>query len=171
MLLWTYYILLLLLSVGGLFLTLLSLPGLWLMVLGYVVYAWLTQWNVYVGWPSLIALFVLAVLAEVVEFFAGAAGSKAAGGRKRGMIGAFIGALFGGMLGSFVIPIPVLGTILGACLGAFLGAGILELTDRDTSHAFRVGMGAAKGRFYGTVSKLLFGVIMFLIILIAALPI
>jgi uncharacterized protein len=169
MLLWTYYILLLLISACGVFLTLLSLPGLWLMVAGFAAYAWLTKWDVYVGWPSMIALLVLAVLAEFVEFFAGAAGSKAAGGRKRGMVGAIVGAVVGGIVCSPIFP--VIGTILGACLGAFLGAAILELTDRDASHALRVGVGAAKGRFYGIVSKLAFGVVMFLIILIAALPI
>jgi uncharacterized protein YqgC (DUF456 family) len=165
---WLYYILLLLIGLCGLFVTLLGLPGLWLMVAACAGYAWVTKWNIYVGWPSMIALLALAVLAEVVEFFAGAAGSKAAGGRTRGMIGAVVGAVIGGLALSPVFP--VVGTIFGACLGAFIGAALLEFYDRDARHALRVGMGAAKGRFYGIVGKLAFGVVMFLIILIAALP-
>jgi uncharacterized protein len=165
---WIYYILLLLMGLCGLFVTLLGLPGLWLIVAAYAAYAWLTQWNVYIGWPSMIALLVLAALAEVVEFFAGAAGSKAAGGRARGMIGAIVGALIGGIALSPVFP--VIGTIFGACLGAFIGAAALEFYDRDARHALRVGMGAAKGRFYGIVSKLAFGVVMFVIVAVAALP-
>src|SRR4051812_13252169 len=91
-------------------------------------YALLTQTRNFVGWHSLIALVVLGVIAEAAEFFAGAAGSKAAGGRKRGMIGAIVGALVGGIIGTPLFPI--IGTILGACLGAFIGAALLELTDR-----------------------------------------
>jgi uncharacterized protein YqgC (DUF456 family) len=166
---WIYYILLLLIGLSGLFLTILGLPGLWLIVAAAIAYGWITGWDVYLGWPATIALLALAVLAELVEFFAGAAGSKAAGGRKRGMFGAIVGALIGGIALSWVFP-PI-GTILGACLGAFIGAASLEFYDRDARHALRVGIGAAKGRFYGIVSKLVFGVAMFLIILIAALPI
>jgi uncharacterized protein YqgC (DUF456 family) len=165
---WIYYILLILMGLCGLFVTLLGLPGLWLMVAAYAGYAWLTRWDVYIGWPSMIALLVLAALAEVVEFFAGAAGSKAAGGRKRGMFGAVVGAVIGGIVLSPVFP--VVGTIFGACLGAFIGAAVLEFYDRDARHAFRVGMGAARGRFYGIISKLAFGMAMFIILVIAALP-
>jgi uncharacterized protein YqgC (DUF456 family) len=115
-----------------------------------------------------IALIVLGLLAELFEFLAGAAGSKAAGGRKRGMIGAVVGALIGGIVGSPILPI--IGTILGACLGAFIGAAVMEFYDRDFQHAMRVGVGAAKGRFWGIVIKSGIGLIMLLVILIAALP-
>src|SRR5262249_19802342 len=138
---WIYYLLMLVVSGVGLFLTLLGLPGLWLLTLGYAMYAVSTGWNVYVGWPSLGTLLALAFIAEIVEFLAGAAGSKAAGGRTRGMIGAVIGALVGGILGTF-IPIPVIGTIFGVCAGAFAGATIFELSDRELSHSLRVGWGA-----------------------------
>ena len=79
-----YYILLIVLMLTGLFLNILGLPGLWLIVLSYIIYAWITGWNIYVGLPSVIALLLLALAAELVEFMAGAAGSAAAGGRKRG---------------------------------------------------------------------------------------
>lgn len=170
MLPWLYYVLLLLLSVTGLFLNILGLPGLWLMVGSIAGYAWLTTWNHFVGWPSVGTLIVLGLIAELAEFLAGAAGSKAAGGRKRGMVGAVAGALIGGLAFSF-IPVPVVATIVGACFGAFIGAALLELTDRDFRHALRVGMGAAKGRFIGIVIKTAIGVVMLLIILVAAIPI
>jgi hypothetical protein len=166
---WLYYILLLLISLCGLFLTILGLPGLWLMVAATAGYAWLTGWDHFVGLPSLVALMIVGLLAEAAEFFAGAAGSKAAGGRMRGMIGAIVGALIGGIAFSFV-PIPVVSTIFGACFGAFLGAALMELTDKDFRHALRVGYGAAKGRLAGIIVKLGFGIVMLLIILIAAAP-
>jgi uncharacterized protein YqgC (DUF456 family) len=164
-----YYLLLFFVLLIGLLVNILGLPGLWLMVAGYGAYALATGWDRYVGWPSLIAILVLGLVAEAVEFLAGAAGSKAAGGRTRGMIGAIVGAFVGALFLS-IIPIPIVSQIVGACLGAFIGAGVMEFTDRDLAHSFRVGVGAAKGRFLGIVSKLAFGVIMMLVALAAGLP-
>lgn len=167
---YVYYLLLLVLLVLGMLVNILGLPGLWLMVASYGAYALATGWDRHVGYASLITLLVLALLAEAVEFFAGAAGSKAAGGRTRGMIGAIVGGFLGAIFLS-IIPIPVVAQIVGACLGAFIGAGVMEYSDRDLSHSLRVGYGAAKGRLYGIVSKLAFGVAMFVIAMFAGFPI
>lgn len=166
---WLLYFLMLAIGATGLFLNLLGLFGLWLLLAGYAIYAWLTGWNVYVGWPSLGTLLGLAIFAELAEFFAGAAGSSAAGGRKRGALGAIVGALVGAIGFSF-IPVPVISTIAGACIGAFVGASLAEFFDRDWRHAVRVGYGAAKGRFYGIVIKSVIGILMLLITLFAGLP-
>jgi uncharacterized protein YqgC (DUF456 family) len=166
---WFYYTCLLIVLLVGLFVNILGLPGLWLMVAAYAAYGWITVWNRFVGWPSLIALIVLALLAEAAEFLAGAAGSKAAGGRKRGMIGAIVGGFLGAIFLS-VIPIPVVAQIIGACLGAFIGAAVMELSDKGAAHSLRVGVGAAKGRFMGIISKLGFGVAMLIVALWAGLP-
>ena len=111
----------------------------------------------------------LAISAEAVEFFAGAAGAASAGGRKRGLIGAIVGGFLGAIFLS-VIPIPIVAQVIGACLGAFIGAAVMEFTDKDLAHSFRVGVGAAKGRFWGIVSKLAFGLAMFLVAALAGLP-
>ncbi len=165
-----YYILLLILMLTGLFLNILGLPGLWLIVLSYIVYAVVTGWNIYVGLPSIIVVLLLALGAELVEFLAGAAGSHAAGGRKRGMLGAIVGGIIGGIVGTGVIPIPIVGTVIGACAGAFIGAFALEYTDKGADHAMRVGIGAAKGRFWGILWKSAFGILMFLVAAFAGLP-
>jgi hypothetical protein len=47
----------------------------------------------------------------------------------------------------------------------------MELTDGDLGPAMRVGVGAAKGRFYGIVVKLSIGAVMLLVVLVAAIPI
>jgi uncharacterized protein YqgC (DUF456 family) len=164
-----YYLLLLIVLVLGLFVNILGLPGLWLMVAAHGVFALATGWNGYVGWPSLVTLVVLALFAEAVEFFAGAAGSKAAGGRTRGMIGAVVGAFLGAIFLS-IIPIPIVAQIVGACLGAFIGAAVMEFSDKDFRHSIRVGVGAAKGRFWGIVFKTAFGVVMFIVAAVAAFP-
>lgn len=155
---WIWYVLMLLMQVVGLFLNLLGVPGLWVMLAATGVYAFITE-MAYIGWPGLIAMFILALAAEIVEFVAGAAGSKQAGGSKRSMLGAIVGALIGGIFGTGLLP--VIGTLIGAILGAFVGAVIVELMIRqDVEHSVRVGIGAAKGRFWGTVFKSAFGLAM-----------
>jgi uncharacterized protein len=165
---WLYYILLLLLLVTGLFINILGLPGLWLMVGAAGIYVLITDWQ-YAGWSMLVALLVLALLAELVEFVAGAAGSKAAGGSKRGMVGAIIGGIIGGIAGT---PwLPIIGTIIGACIGSFIGAFVIELLiGRGTGLSTRIGWGAAKGRLYGIVAKSAFGLAMLILAAVWALP-
>jgi uncharacterized protein YqgC (DUF456 family) len=167
---WLYYLILLALLFTGLFVNILGLPGLWLMVGSLGLYAWLTHLGVYVGWPVLITVLVLALIAEVVEFMAGSAGAKRAGGNRRAGFGAIIGALIGGLL--FSIPVPIVGTVIGVCLGAFAGAAVAQMTvAQDVAHSFRVGAGAAKGRFYGIMSKLAFGIVILIISMISAFPV
>lgn len=168
---WLYYLLLLLGLLAGLFLNLLGLPGLWLMVLGHIVYGLATGWGVYVGWESVLVLTALALVAEVVEFIAGAAGSKSAGSTKRGMVGAIAGGVIGGIVGQIVIPIPVIGAVVGAVAGSFIGTwGVEMMIHRNLSRSNRAGLGAAKGRLYGIVAKSCFGVVMLAVSMLTALP-
>ena len=53
-LIWLYYLALLLVQLLGVALTLVGLPGLWLMVGALALYAWVTGFNTYVGWPSMV---------------------------------------------------------------------------------------------------------------------
>ena len=166
---WLWYLLLVVVQFLGLFFTLLGLPGLWVMVAAVAAYAWVTQFNVYVGWPGLIAVLALAIVAELVEFLASSSGAKQAGGSRRAMIGGIVGAVIGGIV--FSIPVPVLGTIFGVCAGAFVGASVMEMgVAGDAAKAGRVGWGAAKGSFYGIVLKLVFGIAILITTLIVALP-
>ncbi|MCS7032509.1 MAG: DUF456 domain-containing protein [Phycisphaerae bacterium] len=168
---WFSYAVLLLLHLLALGLTLVSLPGLWLMAGSLALYAWWTGFDRYVGWPSLIAMLALAATAEVVEFFAGAVGSHQAGGTRRGMIGAVVGGIVGAIAATPLIPIPIVGTIAGMCIGSFAGAFLIELwIRRNWEHSAAVGWGAAKGRFFGTLLKLLIGLVMLLVAAVTALP-
>ena len=63
---WVYYTALIALLITGLFVNLLGLPGLWLMLVSAVAYAWWTDW-IFMGWQSLTVLLVLAIIAEVVD--------------------------------------------------------------------------------------------------------
>lgn len=147
------------LSVGcllGVALTVLGLPGTWLMVLAALgVEAWHPE---LLSWNAIIAAAVLALAGEIAELLAGAAGAKKAGGSKRAAIGAIVGGVLGGLVGTVAIPIPIVGTILGAALGSGLAAAGLELTldGKSTAHIRNVGVGAFIGRLIATVLKTMF---------------
>jgi len=152
-----------------LFLVLLGLPGNWLMVASTAFVAWLF-WDqgMFSRW-TLLALVGIAVLGELLEFVAGAVGTKQAGGSRSGAFGALLGGVIGAIAGTFVIPLPVFGSLMGACGGAFCGALAMELAGgRDLEPAVRSGMGAGIGRFFGTVAKLAVGIVIWLVAAVAA---
>lgn len=163
------YLLLFVVLLLGLLITVMTLPGLWLMLAGAAMYAWLTHWA-YMGPWTLATLLVLALAGEIVEIASSGAGAKRAGAGRRGLWGALIGGILGGLFLS-VIPIPILSTLVGVCLGTFLGAAIGELSGgREVGHSALIGVSAAKGRLVGTFQKLGFGCLMFLIAMVVGFP-
>lgn len=161
-----YASILFLLNTLGAFLVVLGLPGTWFMVLSSVLVSWISgRWIISV--PTLIALASLAFLGEVVELLAGAAGSRKAGGSRRGTAGALLGGIAGGIAGTFVLP--VVGSIIGACLGAFLGAIAGELSiGKKMDLALNVGWSALWGRFLGTLGKLAAAVLIWIVATVAS---
>ena len=175
---WLLYILLATFLVAGLALNLVGLPGLWLMVAAHGMFAWLDRVDSLAGWESSLAMLGLALVAELLEFLAGAAGSKSAGGSLRSTVGAVVGGVAGGVLGAVLVPVvPVLNAILGACVGSFVGAALLEASyapaDLEARAEFyrrlnRVGWGAFKGRLWGIALKSVVGVVMLGVSLVTA---
>jgi uncharacterized protein len=143
-----------LVGLGCVVLTLLGLPGAWLVV-GLALVVELV--HPLFGWGAIGLAAALALAGEVVETLAGAAGTRAGGGSSRGMIGAIVGGLVGGLALTGLIPIPIVGTLFGAALGTFVGAAIGELTRKDAPEggAFRAALGATVGRLAGTMGKTL----------------
>ncbi|MCA9312263.1 MAG: DUF456 domain-containing protein [Phycisphaerales bacterium] len=156
-----------LISLTAVLLVIFQLPGIWVLLLSMIA---LDLWQ-----PTLLPLWamvvvgLLALSGEIVDFAAGAAGSKAAGGSRRAGVGAIIGGIVGAIAGTPLIPIPVVGTIVGGAAGAGLGAALFELSktihppevlpedyvpDRPGRRATKVAVGAATGRLVATVIKL-----------------
>ncbi len=160
-------IILILLNAFWLALVPFAFPGNWLIVITTALFAW---WRAEDGMFSpyvLIAITVLALLGELVEFLGGVLGAKKAGARFRGSLGALIGAFIGAVVGTFIVP--VLGTILGSCAGAALGACVFELTGgRPIEDSVRSGFGAGLGWFLGTTTKISLGILIWLIVAVAA---
>jgi uncharacterized protein YqgC (DUF456 family) len=166
--LYVWITLLVLVNLTCLVLTLFGLPGNWLMLIMTVLFAWWQGENQLFSVTTLVVAALLALTGEIIEFFAGMVGARKAGSRRRGSIGALIGTIVGAILGSIFL-MPIIGTIIGACLGACGGAFLLEKTGgRESRESFRSGIGAGVGVLVGTTSKLLLGVLIWLILTLAA---
>src|SRR5262245_54686345 len=111
-----------------------SLPGTWIMIgLAALIEvcdsAYLPPDHAQTfGWWTILVCVGLALIGEVIELAAGAAGAKHGGGTRRGMIGALIGGIVGALVFTPFIPIPLVGTLIGALLGTFVGAIVGEVT-------------------------------------------
>jgi uncharacterized protein YqgC (DUF456 family) len=166
---WIYFLLLLATDICGIALAAFTLPGLWLMLAGAAIYTGLTH-GYYLGLKSLIALLMLATGAEIAEILLGGAGAKKAGASGLGILGGMIGAIIGGIVLSGIVPI--LGTIIGICLGSFVGAAGVEIVmGQPIVQSAKIGIGAAKGKLTGIVAKIVTGLAMFLLTLLAAFPV
>ncbi len=157
------------LNAGCLVLVLLRLPGIWLMVLSTALVAW-WRWDegMFSVW-TLIAVLILAFISEVLEFAAGAAGTRKAGGSRWGAAVSIVGGIAGAIIGTALIPVPVLGSLIGAIGGAALGAWGTELViGRRMHEAVKSGAGAGAGTLAGALIKLAFGILIWVIIAVAA---
>lgn len=151
----------------GLLLTLLTLPGTWLMVLAAPL---MNLWQPGMfDWKTISTLAALALLGEAFEMLSGAAGAKKVGGGGKAATGAIVGGIVGAILGTF-IPIPIVGTIVGAVLGAGGGAALAERhwNNKSWNDAARIGTGAAVGRLAAVVVKGSLAAIMAIIMIVAA---
>jgi uncharacterized protein YqgC (DUF456 family) len=150
--------------VVGLLLDMLGLFGNWI-ILGAVVIAWVATGFEHFGWVGLLFMTGLAVLGEVLEFFAAGYGAAKFGGGRGTFFAALVGCLAGFGLGTTVIPIPLVGNLIGACLGAFLAATLYEYIqmERQVHQAMWTGFGAALGKVGGIFAKFLVGIIMLVI--------
>ncbi|MDZ4829738.1 MAG: DUF456 family protein [Phycisphaerae bacterium] len=166
---------LVIISFAGVLVQIAGLPGTWLILL-LAVGTTATETLLPLGsaplfsWWTLLALALLTVAAEVVEFLAAAAGAKTGGASKRGMTGAVVGGLIGAIVGTLTILIPVVGSVLGAGIGAALGAitGELSVGGKQLRDTMKPAAGAVAGRIAGTLAKAAFAVAMWIWLAIAA---
>ena len=140
-LLWILGAVLIIIGIAGLFLPV--IPGAVVLFAGLAVAAWADDFA-YVGWKTLTALGVLALLTYPADFLASAFGAKRYGASPRAVTGAVAGAVVGLFFG---LP--------GVLLGPFLGAVVGELsTQLHLGRAGRAGIGATLGLVLGTAAKL-----------------
>lgn len=162
--------------VVGWCLTMLSMPGNWLIVAAAALFAWLAPAESFdISWQIVGVLLVLAVVAELLEFAASALGATKAGGSRRGAVLAIGGSVAGALIGAGVgLPIPFIGSLLGAVLfagvGALAGAMLGETwKGRTLAESWKVGQSAFWGRLLGALAKTGIATAMVVITAIAAL--
>jgi uncharacterized protein YqgC (DUF456 family) len=144
----------------------LGLPGLWIMVATAVTYNLIVPGDP-IGWFTLVAVGVLALVAELLEFSLAGRYARKYGGSRRAGWGAIIGGIIGAIVG---VPVPIIGPVIGAFVGSFLGALVAELTAGSSAgDATRVAKGALIGRVVSTVLKVGIGLTIGIWIFIAAL--
>jgi uncharacterized protein YqgC (DUF456 family) len=149
----------------SLILIVLGLPGLWIMVATAVTYNMIVPGE-RIGWFTLVAVGVLALMAEIVEFSLTGRYARKYGGSRRAGWGAIIGGIVGAMVG---FPVPIIGSVIGAFVGSFVGALVAELTGGSSvGDSTRVAKGALIGRVVSTALKIGIGFMIGIWIFIAA---
>ncbi|MGI9428499.1 MAG: DUF456 family protein [Bythopirellula sp.] len=167
--------LLVLAIIAGWGLTLMGLPGNWLMVGAAALYAGFAPATgvTSLSWTTLAVMAALAAAGEVAEFGAGVWGARRAGGSRRAAIFSLIGSMVGALMGATLgLPIPLLGpplaAVLGGATGALAGAALAERTRGETSgQSLRVGGAAFVGRLLGTGAKTLVATILAVLAIVA----
>ena len=140
-LLWLLATLLIVVGFAGLILP--AVPGIPLVFAGLVVLAWAENFA-FVGWITLAALGVLALLSYGVDLLATALGAKRFGASPRAVAGAAIGVVAGLFFG---LP--------GIVLGPFVGAVIGEFSRQASARAaVQAGVGAMLGLLFGALLKI-----------------
>ena len=125
------------------------LPGTPLILLAALVHAFATGFSP-IGPGRLAILAGLTVLAQLLDYLAGAVGAKKFGGSGW----AVAGALVGGIVGFFFGPLGLLlGPVLGAVVGELLKQG-------DLSHSLKAGLGTLIGMLLGTAARFTLAVTM-----------
>lgn len=107
------------------------LPGLALIWLGILFWAWGDSF-VHIGWPTLLILAVLMAVGWGIDLLLAPAVSRRAGVSWRAIGGALLGGLVGGIVLS---ALPVIGTLFGALLGAIAGMWLVEYRIRGDQQA------------------------------------
>jgi uncharacterized protein YqgC (DUF456 family) len=154
-------------------------PGTWILLGLALALEWIDRLylppgdsRTFPGW-ILAACLALAVVGELIEFFAGAAGAKRGGGSRRGVWGALIGGICGVFLfAPLFFFLPLFSTLCGALLGTFVGAVAGELSHqihlKERQEVLRPALWATAGRVVGTTSKVAIGIAMWLTLSVSA---
>jgi len=126
------------------------LPGTVLILLGALLYAVLEGFQT-VGWPTLLVLTVLTVVATTADIWAGGLGARAGGASGwsvlTGLLGGLVGLIF------FNLPGAIAGTILGVLIGEMVRV-------RDWRQALKAGSGWAAGWLLSVLIQLGLGLVM-----------
>lgn len=133
-------------------------PGPLLIWLGALLWAWADGFQA-LGWPTLLALGVLTLLAWGSDLVLTTVTSRRAGAGWKAVGGAILGGLAGGLLLGGLIPI--IGTILATIAGAITGiVAIQYLETRNWSRAMQASRGYIIGFLISSAVEILLALLM-----------
>jgi uncharacterized protein YqgC (DUF456 family) len=146
-------------------LNLIGLPGNWLIIASVALWVFIGPDQYQFHWGIVVALTLLAIIGELIEFLTSVLGTKQLGGSNRGATLSVIGSIVGGMVGAAVgipFPIPLVGMLIGSILlagvGAWVGATLGERwVGKPLNQSVKIGAVAFLGRLLGTAGKLVVG--------------
>ena len=136
------------------------LPGTTIILAAAIIHRLMLGADKSIGWKTIVALALLTLLSYVFDFLGSYFGAKYFGATKWGTWGAVLGALVGlffGLIGLFVGP--VIGAIAGEVIA---GKRMID--------AGRAGWGSLLGNVGAMLAKLIIGLAMIMIFLIAVPP-
>ncbi len=161
----TIALLLSLLAIGAWAANILGLPGNWVIVATAAGCFWWVPdsrfWSLSVYMA--LAILVVAIIGEALEFAASAVGASRLGGSKRGVALSIVGSIIGAIVGLFFgSVVPIVGNVIASLLlgatGAFVGAMLGERwAGKDWNDSIEIGGAAFWGRLLGTVGKAVCG--------------
>jgi len=158
-------LLLILICIVSIFIIPLGLPGTWVMIAAAIGYSILVPNSI--GIVTIVAITLIAVVAEVLEFTLTGTYAKKYGGSRRASWGAIIGGTVGAIIG---VPIPIIGPIVGSFVGAFAGALVFEYSRGSGADvSTRVAWGALVGKAVAAAMKVAAGFVIAAWLVIAAL--
>lgn len=115
-----------------------------------------------VGWPTLLFLGILTVLAWSSDLFLTAVFSRRVGASWKAIVGAILGGFIGGIF--FGGWIPILGTLVATVVGAVVGMVAIEVLDkRDLRLALRSTQGYVLGVLASSALEALLALVMILV--------
>lgn len=142
----------------GIILTLIGLPGNFLLLLAAAIYGWQEEF-LHLNYAWLLLLTAMWGCGELLEFLAGIMGAKKQRASGWALLAAFFGSLAGGIVGTGMLPL--IGTVLGALFGGFIASYTAEYfytKDKEKAHA--VAQGVVKGQITGMLIKLVIAISM-----------
>lgn len=138
------YILVAILFISGLVLTVLMLPGIWLIYIGVLLLGFVDTFS-NITPQILFILFFISLLSTFLDNIVVALGAKKMGGSIWGMLGAILGGIIG----------LIIGNIVGMFLGPLVGATIFEyiFARKNYKNSLKAGVGSVIGVFLSIILR------------------